>query len=179
LKLKFPLKHDISVPSSFISACPQVFSSGSTCTPSCLTQCQTEKKSFRQLCVIFTKNSMVHDLAWRKCSSFSLYPQMKRVRGVHSPDPPPTFNSGTALIIWQLFWMIYCVIKQIYYIWSSSLKKNTHLETKISPQTWYICSKFIHISMPTLRNIYKKQHGARPCVEKMQFIFFVPSNEES
>ena len=27
---------------------------------------------------------------------------------------------------------------------------------------------------PTLRNIYKKQHGARPCVEKMQFIFFVP-----
>ena len=24
--------------------------------------------SFRQLCVIFTKNSMVHDLAWRKCS---------------------------------------------------------------------------------------------------------------
>ena len=31
---------------------------------------------------------------------------------------------------------------------------------------------------PTLRNIYKKQHGARPCVEKMQFIFFVPPNEE-
>ena len=31
---------------------------------------------------------------------------------------------------------------------------------------------------PTLRNIYKKQHGARPCVEKMQLIFFVPSNEE-
>ena len=28
------------------------------------------------------------------------------------------------------------------------------------------------------RNIYKKQHGARPCVEKMQFIFFVPPNEE-
>ena len=27
---------------------------------------------------------------------------------------------------------------------------------------------------PTLRNIYKKQHGARPCVEKMQLIFFVP-----
>ena len=27
-------------------------------------------------------------------------------------------------------------------------------------------------------NIYKKQHGARPCVEKMQFIFFVPPNEE-
>ena len=27
-------------------------------------------------------------------------------------------------------------------------------------------------------NIYKKQHGARPCVEKMQFIFFVPLNEE-
>jgi hypothetical protein len=25
---------------------------------------------------------------------------------------------------------------------------------------------------PTLRNIYKKQHGARPCVEKMQLIFF-------
>ena len=24
----------------------------------------------------------------------------------------------------------------------------------------------------------KKQHGARPCVEKMQFIFFVPPNEE-
>ena len=31
---------------------------------------------------------------------------------------------------------------------------------------------------PTLRNIYKKQHSARPCVEKMQFIFFVPPNEE-
>ena len=31
---------------------------------------------------------------------------------------------------------------------------------------------------PTLPNIYKKQHGARPCVEKMQFIFFVPPNEE-
>jgi hypothetical protein len=29
-----------------------------------------------------------------------------------------------------------------------------------------------------LRNIYKKQHGARPCVEKMQLIFFVPPNEE-
>ena len=28
------------------------------------------------------------------------------------------------------------------------------------------------------RNIYKKQHGARPCMEKMQFIFFVPPNEE-
>jgi hypothetical protein len=24
----------------------------------------------------------------------------------------------------------------------------------------------------------KKQHGAQPCVEKMQFIFFVPPNEE-
>jgi hypothetical protein len=31
---------------------------------------------------------------------------------------------------------------------------------------------------PTLRNIYKKQHGERPCVEKMQLIFFVPPNEE-
>ena len=32
---------------------------------------------------------------------------------------------------------------------------------------------------PTLCNIYKKkQHGARPCVEKMQLIFFVPPNEE-
>ena len=31
---------------------------------------------------------------------------------------------------------------------------------------------------PTLRNIYKKQHGARPCVEKMQLIFFIPTNEE-
>jgi hypothetical protein len=31
---------------------------------------------------------------------------------------------------------------------------------------------------PTRRNIYKKQHGARPCVEKMQLIFFVPPNEE-
>ena len=29
----------------------------------------------------------------------------------------------------------------------------------------------------TLRNIYKKQHGARLCVEKMQLIFFVPPNE--
>jgi hypothetical protein len=32
--------------------------------------------------------------------------------------------------------------------------------------------------LPTLRNIYKKQHGARPCVEKMQLIFIVPPNEE-
>ena len=31
---------------------------------------------------------------------------------------------------------------------------------------------------PTLHNTYKKQHGARPCVEKMQLIFFVPPNEE-
>ena len=31
---------------------------------------------------------------------------------------------------------------------------------------------------PTLRNIYNKQHGARPCMEKMQLIFFVPTNEE-
>ena len=31
---------------------------------------------------------------------------------------------------------------------------------------------------PTLCNIYKKQHGARPCVEKMQLIFYVPPNEE-
>ena len=31
---------------------------------------------------------------------------------------------------------------------------------------------------PTLRNIYKKKHGARPCVEKMQLIFFLPPNEE-
>ena len=30
----------------------------------------------------------------------------------------------------------------------------------------------------TLRNIYQKQHGARPCMEKMQLIFFVPPNEE-
>jgi hypothetical protein len=29
-----------------------------------------------------------------------------------------------------------------------------------------------------IRIISKKQHGARPCVEKMQFIFFVPPNEE-
>ena len=28
------------------------------------------------------------------------------------------------------------------------------------------------------RNIYKKQHGAQLCMEKMQFIFFVPPNEE-
>jgi hypothetical protein len=27
-------------------------------------------------------------------------------------------------------------------------------------------------------NIYKKQHGARPCMEKMQFIFLVPPIEE-
>ena len=32
--------------------------------------------------------------------------------------------------------------------------------------------------LPTLRNIYKKQHGARPCMEKMQLIFFVTPNEE-
>ena len=32
--------------------------------------------------------------------------------------------------------------------------------------------------LPNLRIIYKKQHGARPCVEKMQFIFFVLLNEE-
>ena len=29
-------------------------------------------------------------------------------------------------------------------------------------------------SFRQLRNIYKKQHGARPCMEKMQFVFFVP-----
>ena len=32
--------------------------------------------------------------------------------------------------------------------------------------------------LPNLRIIYKKQHGAQPCVEKMQLIFFVPPNEE-
>ena len=32
--------------------------------------------------------------------------------------------------------------------------------------------------LPIRCNIYKKQHGARPCVEKMQLIFFVPPNEE-
>ena len=52
---------------------------------SCLTQCQTEKKSFR-LCVIFTKNSMVHDLAWRKCSSFSLYPPNEELEGTLHPQ---------------------------------------------------------------------------------------------
>ena len=33
---------------------------------------------------------------------------------------------------------------------------------------------------PTLRNIYKKQHGAQPCLQLriMQLIFFVPPNEE-
>ena len=29
-----------------------------------------------------------------------------------------------------------------------------------------------------LCNICKKKHGAWPCVEKMQLIFFVPPNEE-
>jgi hypothetical protein len=38
--------------------------------------------------------------------------------------------------------------------------------------------KSFHQIRVTLRNIYKKQHGARPCVEKMQLIFFVPPNEE-
>ena len=33
-------------------------------------------------------------------------------------------------------------------------------------------------SFRQLRNTYKKQHGARPSVEKMQLIFFVPPNEE-
>ena len=34
-------------------------------------------------------------------------------------------------------------------------------------------------SFPQLCVIFiKKQHGARPCVEKMQLIFFVPPNEE-
>jgi hypothetical protein len=41
---------------------------------------------------------------------------------------------------------------------------------------------FLHVTVNThfffWSNIYKKQHGARPCVEKMQFIFFVPPNEE-
>ena len=37
---------------------------------SCLTQCQTEKKSFRQLCVIFTKNSMVHDVEITECKLY-------------------------------------------------------------------------------------------------------------
>jgi hypothetical protein len=44
---------------------------------------QTEKKSFRQLCTrgtiqcLWHEEYRMHDLAWRKCSSFSLYPQMK------------------------------------------------------------------------------------------------------
>ena len=33
-------------------------------------------------------------------------------------------------------------------------------------------------SVANYANIYKKQHGARPCVEKMQFISFVPPHEE-
>jgi hypothetical protein len=38
---------------------------------SCLTQdpMSDRKKGFRQLCVIFTKNSMVHDLAWRMANN--------------------------------------------------------------------------------------------------------------
>ena len=51
------------------------------------------------------------------------------------------------------------------------LQKNGGTDTKAMGQTE---KKF----SPTLHNIYKKQHGARPCVEKMQLIFFVPPNEE-
>ena len=40
----------------------------------------------------------------------------------------------------------------------------------------YVTCKHTYIFF--LPNIYKKQHGARPCVEKMQVIFFVPPNEE-
>jgi hypothetical protein len=62
-------------------------------------------------------------------------------------------------------------------------KKNCETDTKAMGQTE---PHFLSDPMsdgkkmfsPTLRNIYKKQHGARPCVEKMQLIFFVPPNEE-
>jgi hypothetical protein len=53
---------------------------------SCLTQCQTEKKRFRQLCTrgtircLWHEEYRMHDLVWRKCSSFSLYSQMKSWR---------------------------------------------------------------------------------------------------
>ena len=40
------------------------------------------KTKFDRLYTILQKNSMVHDLAWRKCSSFSLYPQMKKPVGM-------------------------------------------------------------------------------------------------
>jgi hypothetical protein len=60
-------------------------------------------------------------------------------------------------------------------------KKNGGTDTKAMGQTE---PHFLPMSdrkkrfSPTLRNIYKKQHGARPCVDKMQLIFFVPTNEE-
>ena len=42
---------------------------------------------------------------------------------------------------------------------------------------FFICPIRSTVTVKTC-NIYKKQHGAWPCVEKMQFIFFVPPNEE-
>jgi hypothetical protein len=62
-------------------------------------------------------------------------------------------------------------------------KKNGGTDTKAMGQTephflYDPMSNGKKKSSPTLRNIYKKQHGARPCVEKMQLIFFVPPNEE-
>jgi hypothetical protein len=46
---------------------------------------------------------------------------------------------------------------------------------------WSLCLShhfFFVMLYITCQIIYKKQHGARPCVEKMQLIFFVPPNEE-
>ena len=52
-------------------------------------------------------------------------------------------------------------------------KKNNNPDR---PYIFFTCdSKHTFFVWP---NIYKKQHGARPCVEKMQFISFVPPNEE-
>ena len=58
-------------------------------------------------------------------------------------------------------------------------KKNGGTDTKAMGQTepHFLSDRKKKFS-PTLRNIYKKQHGARPCVEKMQLIFFIPTNEE-
>jgi hypothetical protein len=72
-----------------------------------------------------------------------------------------------------------------FFIWGymyQYYKKNGGTDTKTMDQTE---PHFLSDSMsdrfffsPTLRNIYKKQHDAWPCVEKMQLIFFVPPNEE-
>jgi hypothetical protein len=56
-------------------------------------------------------------------------------------------------------------------------QKNGGTDTKAMGQTE---PQFLSDPMSDRKkgNNYKKQHGARPCMEKMQLIFFVPPNDE-